>query len=349
MWLEEVVNRMRLGTADYLAGVLYHVIAEYVRQRLYMIGGSFTFLVWDGFDGWNAFSGFHCPTNRSWPFVFLGPDETICLTGMLPFCQDPVDTEFRWHWNQLTRTWHDNIDNWSSVMVKALKVARPPKNNAERFSIFSFSMDGGGYAQQELLEGPSSMPIPIPAPPEYLCASIAPVYDARNDTIWALANTEKLFGYDINGQVWKSSTLPTKSRDVWAQLCISSCSNVLYVVGGCGDTGTIVDELNISTNTWKSVDIHDISVQIPAALKNQELSEINWNLSEINWDICQKVITVYDGELLYIAQKTGDGNSLSLAKKLACRSIISYNPSTCRRQLRAFLPVMRDSFTPLVI
>jgi hypothetical protein len=253
-----------------------------------------------------------------------------------------------WRFSQLTRKWNDESARMS--VFNRLQVARPPQTTADHFSVFSFSTAKDRSSEFIKLHGQSDSEIiiDIPIPPDDLRDTVAPVYDERNDTIWTLAKTDHLLSYDIRRQVWNSAVLPTKWRQAWAQLCMSSCTNALYVVGGYKDADMIVDEFDIATGRWKTVNIQDVPVHIPAhlLLKHPQLAE--WNQQ----DIFPHVITVYDGEILFIGRngrKDGNRKTLTVSENISFRSIVSYNPRTHRRQLRAILPIILDEFSPLVI
>jgi hypothetical protein len=356
MWLDDVVNRMRVATGDYLVQVLYRCIGEYLRQRMYLIGGSKNIVVWDG--GFDV-TTFPSSTDRSWPFVFVGPDATtIWVSGMLPSCQSQSNRSEVLHlrcFNPVTNKWNDDLTDIlpHSAVIDALQVARPPTDNTDRFSVFSFSINNtvpiGAFAQRVFFKHNLHEHLfteRIAMPVGELCSTTAPVYDSHNDMIWVLAWNDSLFGYDIKQQSWRHTyKLPTKSRGTWAHLCMSSCAeNLLYVAGGWMDTSTIVDEFNISTNTWNTVNISDIPVHIPTELISPVVSQIT------KWHHEKSVITVYDGELVYIGHKdTTGGSHPSAAEEIVHRSIVSYNPHTRRRQLRAILPKPYEDFTTLVI
>lgn len=304
-------------------------------------------IVWDGV---NPCTTFQSPVCRTWPFVFVGPDESICMSGMSSSTyqqtKDNCTSIPIWRFSQVTRHWTNGLYFTLpiSAVPNALQVSRPSQDNNEPFSIFSFSTTtatADRYLHQIFLTEPrSSKPVSRPAPPRYIQSS---VYDGTNDTIWALTNNDLLLGYDVKRETWHTHKLPTKLRGSWAQLCMSSCFNVLYVVGGCGPVATIVDELNIETKKWKTVDFRNIPVNIPTHLMSPLTVQIkDWNQ---HWP---NVITVYDGELVYINRRRHI-NGLSEAENLVFRSIVTYNPNTHRRQLCTVLPTILDEFTPLVI
>jgi hypothetical protein len=229
----------------------------------------------------------------------------------------------------------------------------------DSFSIFSI------YRTETIQLFPDTgRTIQFPRSPIEAAEGAYPLYDPHNDVIWVIGrlddNEYSLAKYQITADNWtcdRCNSPRMRRRSGWAQLCLPTHANLVYVVGGDDQADkSSIDVYDVLSDDWKTI-YFETPLFIPpkVMIQHQTLDIGTMQRVDIksvtNWRQFKFVVALFDGEILFIGGDVDVDyqqvtyNVINFTYKL----ITSYNPITTKRTLVTVLPTSRQYSTPFII